>query len=133
MKIDHINAQSILANKDELKLLINERKADIFCVSESWLSPEVPNEHVSITNYVLYRCDAGRGGGVCVYVKDTFKVTPVNVNLVRPKGVEDVWVAVQSKNLPTVIIGCLYRHPKALAESFNYITDVLNHINLRNK
>lgn len=78
MKIDHINAQRILANKDELKLLINERNADIFCANKSWLSPEVPSEHVSVPNYVLYRCDAGRGGRVCVYVKDTFKVTPVN-------------------------------------------------------
>lgn len=50
----------------------------------------------------------------------------------RPKNVEDVWVAVQSKKFPTVIIGYLYRHPIALAEPFNYVTDVLNYINLRN-
>ena len=106
---------------------------DILCVSETWLPPEIRDEHIAIPNYVVYRCDAGRGGGVCIYVKDVFKVTPVHIDLVRPKGVEDVWLAVQSSKLPTVIIGCLYRHPKSTADSYDYIEDVLDLINFKNK
>ncbi len=70
---------------------------------------------------------------VCVYVRDVLRVTPVNIDIVRPKGVEDVWVAVQSKKLPTVIIGCLYRHPKSTSDTFDYIEDALDFINSKNK
>ena len=105
VRVDHINAQSFLAHKDEINLLINERDTDILCISETWLISEVLDEHISIPGYVLYRCDVGRGGGVCVYVKNIFTVTRLDVNIERPTGVEDVWLSVQSNKLPT----CGYR------------------------
>ncbi len=110
-----------------MNLLIKDRDADISCVSETWLPPEIRDEHIAIPNYASYRCDAG--GGVCIYVRDVLRVTPVNIDIVRPKGVEDVWVAVQSNTLPTVIIGSLYRHPKSTSDTFDYIEDVLDFIN----
>ncbi len=70
---------------------------------------------------------------LCIYVKDVFKVTPVNVDTERPDGVEDVWVAARCRMLPTVIVGCLYRHPNSLARIFYYISDVLQVISLRDK
>lgn len=87
------------------------------CISETWLSPDTPNEHIIIPNYNVYRSDKGRGGGVCIYVRDVLKVTPVNFDIVRPEGrpIEDVWLSVQSRKLHTVIIGCLYRHPKSFS------------------
>ena len=96
VKVDHINAQSLLANKEEVNLLVNERDTDILCVSETWLPPEIRDKHIAIPNYVSYRCDAGRGGGVCIYVRDVFKVTPVNINIAKPKGKEDVSVSVKA-------------------------------------
>ena len=87
VEIDHVNAQSIIANKDEINLLINERDTDILCVSETWLSPEVHNEHVSIPKYVLYRCDAKREGGVCIYIKDTLRSNLLEVNIVKEQKV----------------------------------------------
>ena len=72
VKIDHVNSQSIMANKDEIDLLIKERNTDILCVSETWLSPETPDEHIAISNYNIFRCDRGRGGGVCIYVRDVY-------------------------------------------------------------
>ena len=57
----------------------------------------------------------------------------MNVTTDRPEGVEDVWVTVQCRMLPSVIVGCLYRHPKALAQSFDYISNVLQCISLRDK
>ena len=114
-------------------MLINERDTDILCISETWLLPEVLDEHISIPDYVLYRRDVGRGGGVCVYVKNIFTVTRLEVNIERPTGVEDIWLGVQSNKLPTVVIGCLYRHPKSLSTTFDYIADVLDFMILRNK
>ena len=122
-----------MANKDEIELLITERNTDVLCVSETWLSPDTPDEHVVIPNYNIFRCDKGRGGGACIYVRDIYKVTPVHFDLVRPHGVEDVWVAVQSCKFPTVIVGCMYRHPKALSCTFDYITDVIKCVILKGK
>lgn len=133
VRVDHINAQSFLAHKDEINLLINERETDILCVSETWLIPEILDEHISIPGYVSYRCDKGRGGGVCVFVKNIFKVTRIEVNIERPTGIEDIWLGVQSNNLPTVVIGCMYRHPKSLSTTFDYIIDILDFVMLRNK
>ncbi len=39
----------------------------------------------------------------------------------------------QSRKLPAIIIGCVYRHPKALAASFDYIQDVVRMVCLRDK
>ena len=51
----------------------------------------------------------------------------------RPQGVEDVWVTVQSCKFPTVIIGCLYRHPKPLTQTYDYISDLIKHVSLKDK
>ncbi len=48
-------------------------------------------------------------------------------------GVEDVWITLQLRKLSSVIIGCLYRHPKASYESFEYIQDILRSMCLRKK
>ncbi len=84
----------------------------IFCVSETWLSPNVLDEHVTVPNYNVYRCDKGKGGGFCIYVKDMFNAPRIDVTTERPEGVEDLWLTVEYRKLPSVIIGCLYRHPK---------------------
>ena len=41
--------------------------------------------------------------------------------------------SVQYKKFPSFIIGCVYRHPKALAESFTYLSDVFKLMSLKNK
>ena len=46
---------------------------------------------------------------------------------------EDVWITVQCRKLPAIIIGCMYRHPKALTVTFDYIEDVFRLISFRGK
>ncbi len=78
-----------------LIFLIKERNTDILCVSETWLCPNINDNFIFISDFKVVRCDKGREGGVCMYIIDDLKVTPMNVNTERPEGVEDVWVAVQ--------------------------------------
>ncbi len=68
LTIDHINSQSLLANLDEIKMLMSDKKTDILCVSETWLSPYIPDIYVNIPNYKVFRCDGGQAAGVCLYV-----------------------------------------------------------------
>ncbi len=48
-------------------------------------------------------------------------------------GIEDLFITVQCRKLPAIIIGCRYRHPKAPASAFEYIQDMFRLIYTRNK
>ena len=120
-------------NIDEVVLLTKERNIDILCVSESWLLPHTPDIFVNLPNYNIFRCDSGRGGGVCIYVKDVLSANVIDLKVPRQTGIEDIWVTVQCRKLPAIVIGCMYRHPKAPVATFGYIQDVLRMICMRNK
>lgn len=68
--IEHINRQSLQCNFDEIEMCVYSRDIDELCVSGTWLQTNTPDVHVSIPNCVLDRNDVGRGGGVCIYVKE---------------------------------------------------------------
>ena len=131
LNIEHINAQSLQGNFDEINILISERNIDILCISETWLSSHIPDAFVNIPNYTLYRHDNGRGSGVCIYVKQPLHSVKIDLNITHQTGIEDLWIKIQCRKLPSIIIGCIYRHPKAPSDSFDYITDVLRIMCLR--
>ena len=133
MTIEHINAQSLLGSIDEVRLLVKGRNIDIFCVSESWLLPNLLDDFVNIPGYKIFRCDNGRGGGVYIYVKDILTVNMIDLNVSRQEGVEDVWITVQCRKLPAIIIGCVYRHPKVPSATFDYIQNILKTLCLKDK
>ncbi len=43
----------------------------------------------------------------------------------RPDGVEDVWLSIQVRKLPSIIVGSVYRHPKAPQETFDYVNNIV--------
>ncbi len=133
LKMVHINARLLLANFLEVKLLVTENNIDILCVSETWLLPHISDSHCHIPGYHVFRCDKGHWGGTCVYVKDILTTKVINCDTVRPDGIEDIWVSVQYRKLPSIIIGSIYRHPKTPQETFEYIRETLRTICLRNK
>ena len=133
LTIEHINAQSIVGHLDEIVLLVNERKIDILCVSETWLTPIVADKYIKIPEFDIFRQDLKPGGGVCIYVRSDLKATRVELKIENETLVEDLWLQVQFKKLPSIIIGTIYRHPKALSNSFDYILSLLKEICIRNK
>ena len=114
--------------------MLNEKDIDILCISETWLLPSLSSSFARVHGYSLYRCDGGRGGGVCIYVRETLKVTVLTPQEIeRSPQIEDAWISVQYKKFPSFIIGCVYRHPHATCDSFNYLSDILRNMCLRNK
>ncbi len=116
-----------------MELLVKDRQIDVLCVSETWLLPNIPNQFIDLPQYSVFRSVKGRGV-VCIFVRDYLSATllpthPVN----KPPGVKDMWITLQLRKLTSVIIGCLYRHPKASYESFEYIQDILRSMCLRKK
>lgn len=106
---------------------------DILCVSETWVSPHTPSAYVNVPDYDIYRCDKGRGSGVYIYVKQSLGTEVIITTITHVTGIEDVWLKIQSRKLPSIIIGCIYRHPKAHSDSHDYITDILRAISLHKK
>ena len=88
---------------------------------------------VNITNFKIFRNDHGRGGGVCIYVSSDLSATPINMNMEKFNGIEDLWLTIQCRKLPSIIIACIYRHPKTTADSFEYLLDCFRNICLKNK
>ena len=133
IKIDHINAQSLLCHLDEILLLVEDRNPDILCISETWLLPTVESRFIKIPNFKVFRQDEGRGGGVCIYVRDTLKSSQIKVDIPKVDNVDHLWLNIQSSMFPSFIVGTVYRHPHALADSFEHMIDIFKDILLRNK
>ena len=109
------------------------RDIDVLCIGETWIEPNIEDSHLSIPGYKIFRCDYGRGGGVCVYVKSDLSATLINLDTAKVPGIEDLWITVQSRKLPSVIIGCIYRHPKSPSSTFDILLDKFRTIVLRKK
>ncbi len=41
--IEHINAQSLQSNFDEIKMWVHSRDIDVLCASETWLQTNTPD------------------------------------------------------------------------------------------
>ena len=133
MRIAHINSQSLQPKLHEIEIMLSERNIDILCVSETWLSPIVQDRFIDIPDFKMFRHDRGRGGGVCVYARDVLHVTLLNTNVPEHAQVEDIWISIQYRKHPSIIVGSLYRHPHALVDSFENISEIFKTIILKNK
>ena len=75
---------------DEIILLTKDRNIDVLCVSESWLLPDIPDAYVNIPGYKIFRCDSGRGGGVCIYAKNVLSTNIINLYVPKQMGIKDL-------------------------------------------
>ena len=92
---------------------------DIVCVSETWLSDEIPDP--PLLNYVLYRRDRTytSGSGVAVYVN--CKIGSCRLDTPDLDGIsESLWVQLRPTRLPrgisSILLGIIYHPPSASAE-----------------
>ena len=113
--------------------MIRKDDTDILCVSETWLVPALPDNFIGIPGYNIFRCDKNRGGGTCIYIKEDLKVTKINLDIDKVEGIEDVWLSIQCRKLPSIIIGSIYRHPKAPSHTFDYLLEAFRLVLLKNK
>lgn len=70
---------------------------------------------------------------MCLYVKDSLSSKVITPDIETCTGIENIWISVQSRKLPSIIVGCVYRHPKAPAASYDYLMEVFNHVSLTKK
>ena len=63
LNILYFNARSLLPKIDELRLICAFKEPDIVCIVESWLSCDVSDAELYITDYFIARLDRNRHGG----------------------------------------------------------------------
>ena len=75
LSIVYFNARSLIPKLDELCAIVEAHNPDVVSIVESWLCADIPDNEISIPGYHAFRKDRHRhGGGVLLYIKDTFVV-----------------------------------------------------------
>ena len=58
------NIRSLMNKMDDFEAVVHHNDRDIACVTETWLSDEVPSETVSMNGFHIFRKDRSRQGEV---------------------------------------------------------------------
>ena len=105
-----------LVNKiEDLETVIKNNDADIVCITETWLSANIADSVVDISDYTIVRKDRvlhKRGGGVCAFIKSSIGFTIIE-ELDNPLF-ECLWLYLRPLRLPrgfSCIIICIIYHP----------------------
>ena len=109
------NTRSIVHKIDEMTNLIDDNEVDIACVTETWLSDEVP--HCVTDGYTCERRDRvdRRGGGVLTYIRNSIPYH--RLSILECDDVESLWLLVRdkcmSRNFSHILVGVVYHPPGA--------------------
>ena len=139
--IVHLNAQSCKNKLDLVKFHVKESNAEIFSLSETWLTSDFPAELMDIERYSFARLDRSwaqvhgmpkKGGGVACYIKSdliysTQKLQDLNVSC---SSAEILWISIQKPHMKEIIVGIVYRPPQGNTKDFiDGITERVQTIN----
>ncbi len=75
----HLNIQSLFPKRDEKRILLSESNIDFLHIGETWLHKKIPTSKIDVPGYTCFRRDrtVGRGGGVLIYIKDSFNAKEI--------------------------------------------------------
>ena len=123
LKILSLNVRSLLPKFDEFCLVCASLSPDIICVSETWLSQDIPDNEIALINYQLFRKDRNRhGGGVLLYIHSNIFAVPLKLSC----DLELLLVSVKVFN-QTFTLGSYYR-PPSLLNGVSDLVEVLSSI-----
>ena len=110
-----INAQSLLPKIDELKIVAAIESPDLLCITETWLSPAIPDVLLNIQNYDLCRTDriGRRGGGTAIYLRETMKSAVLSVNENLNSIIQSTFIDLHQCKLAVL---CVYIPPNKTAD-----------------
>lgn len=119
LRVCHCNINSLRAHIESLRYFLSSQPIfHIIAVTETKLSPLVPDDIVSLANYTLLRCDRNvYGGGVALFFHKSLHVR----ELARSDGMyggkpgkpEYLFCEIKATHSPPVFIAVVYRPPHA--------------------
>ena len=119
----YTNANSLINKMSELRY--RAEGMDIIAVTETWASADVMDGEINIDGYTMFRKDRqhGKGGGVILYVKDTFTAVTYETAYTTEFS-ESVWCKIMLKN-QELIVGVCYRSPASNEDNNNKLLSML--------
>lgn len=106
LSICHLNTQSLASSFAEFEVMLNEHKFDIVTLSETWLkdNPALIS-YITIPGYKFEYSNRThkRGGGVGIYIKETFRYKVRKDITNTDKSIEHIWLEVKGKTNPFLV------------------------------
>lgn len=111
----HFNVRSLVPKFHDLKEHVLKANYDLFFITETWLTRNVPSENISIENYNLIRRDRplGRAGGVCVFIKNDITYSIIQTC----DSYEQLWLNIKL-NRQSYAVGVVYKPPDYNCNNF---------------
>lgn len=124
LSVIYYNARSLIPKIDELRAIAEAKHPDIICIVESWLSDEIQDNELVISNYQLARLDRNRhGGGILIYVHTSLVF---DVLFERPSNLELLAISVNSPcSSHKFCIALFYRPPSSDVQIFCHLLSFL--------
>ncbi len=102
------NVNRIMNKLDDLYAVSILYSIDLICITESWLTPDVPDSACFIPGYQVFRKDrkSGLGGGVMCYARESMRccVAEPNSGSVRDGFEHEIlWLIIRPPTLPRPI------------------------------
>lgn len=119
-----------MSKQDDICSLIASTDCDIVALTETWLSSSVTDAEIfpDASGFNIFRKDrtSGRGGGVLIATKESFKCNPVNIST----PLEMLWLSCALSH-GTVLIGVCYRPPQSDPFFLTHLNDAFNNLYLK--
>ena len=124
LSVIYYNARSLIPKIDELRAIAEAKHPDIICIVESWLSNEIQDNELVISNYQLARLDRNRhGGGILIYVHTSLVFDVLSE---RPSNLELLAISVNSPcSSHKFCIALFYRPPSSDVQIFSQLFSFL--------
>ena len=120
MHFGHLNANSLLSKKEELRTLAFNTNISVLWITEAKLDNTVSSEEIKIEGYNLLRSDRNKnGGGVACYIKNNiahYQQWSISENITN--------IVLNKSKLPKskpITVGITYRPPNQV--------DFIDHFN----
>ena len=123
------NIRSLAPKVDELEMVASLNEVSIICITETWLTPNIPDSALLLPNFFLFRNDRefSTGGGVCTYV--SCDITCKRLTEFENPKIESLWLSLRPKRLTrsiSIILVTVIYHTTSSGASENW--DLYNHI-----
>ena len=124
----HINAVSLVAHYDEIESLLNNASPDVLCISETRLNDDKIDFQLKLVSHseynLVYNNSALSAGGVAIYIKKCHRFTVKSELKLDMTDCESIFTEVDLSdrvtlgNKNSLIVGCIYRHPRHSIQTF---------------
>lgn len=111
----HLNMRSVKNKIDDLEIYLDSftAKFDIIVLTETWLRKDEAPPHIQGYKSITISRENRRGGGIAVYVKNSYQYIVLDDLTSLNENVESLFVKVSN-----VVVGALYRPPSGIVAEF---------------